>query len=161
MAQDDGLLELFHQGLEYTVDNSGLAKWIVNEVPRVLGDRPIDELLFGGRELAYLLELVSKGEVSRQGGQDVLAVLAEEGGDPDAVIEARGWGRVSDSSTLQPMIARLIEANPAQAQGYRDGEDGPPWGFFVGLVMEETNGAADPKVTQNLVREALTGGEEE
>jgi len=160
LAQDAGLLALFHQGLEYTVDNGGLAKWIVNEVPRVLGDRPIDELLFGGRELARLLELVSKGEVSGRAARDVLAVLAEEGGAPDAVIEARGWGRVSDASTLQPMIARLIEANPAQAEGYRDGKTGL-MGFFVGLVMNETNGAADPEVTQNLLREALLGGEEE
>jgi len=160
LAQDAGLLALFHQGLEYTVDNGGLAKWIVNEVPRVLGDRPIDELLFGGRELARLLELVSKGEVSGRAARDVLAVLAEEGGAPDAVIEARGWGRVSDASTLQPMIARLIEANPAQAEGYRDGKTGLR-GFFVGLVMNETNGAADPEVTQNLLREALLGGEEE
>ena len=160
LAQDAGLLELFHQGLEYTVDNNGLAKWIVNEVPRVLGDRPIDELLLGGRELARLLELVSKGEVSGRTARDVLAVLAKEGGNPDAVIEARGWVRVSDASTLQPLIARLIEANPAQAQGYRDGKTGLI-GFFVGLVMGETNGAADPEVTQNLVREALIGGEEE
>ena len=160
LAQDDGLFELFHDGLEYTVDNSGLAKWIVNEVPRVLGDRPIDELLLGGRELARLLELVSKGEVSGRAAREVLAVLAEEGGSPDAVIEARGWGRVSDASTLQPLIARLIEANPAQAQAYRGGKTGL-MGFFVGLVMGETNGAADPEVTQNLVREALVGGEEE
>ena len=90
----------------------------------------------------------------------MLVVLAEEGGDPDAVIEARGLGKVSDTSTLQPVIARLIEANPTQAQGYRDGKMGL-MGFFVGQVMKETNGAADPEVTQNLLREALMGADEE
>ena len=135
--------------------DAGLAKWIVNEVPRVLEDRPIDTLLFGGRELARLVELVSAGEVSGRAARDVLAVLAEEGGDPDAVIEARGLGRVSDASTLEPIVARLVEANPAQAQGFRDGKKGL-MGFFVGQVMKETNGAADPEITQNLLREALT-----
>ena len=156
LAQDAGLFELFHEGLEYTVDHSGLAKWIVNEVPRVLEGRPVDTLPFGGLELARLLELVSKGEVSGRAARDVLVVLAEEGGDPDTVIEARGWGRVSDASTLEPVIARLIEANPAQAQGYRDGKTGL-MGFFVGQVMKETDGAADPEVTQSLLREALVG----
>ncbi|MCH7855716.1 MAG: hypothetical protein IIB37_03105 [Gemmatimonadetes bacterium] len=156
LAQDAGLFQLFTEALEYTVDHSGLAKWIVNEVPRVLEDRPIDTLPFGGLELARLLELVSTGEVSGRTARDVLVVLAEEGGNPDAVIEARGWRRISDTSTLQPMIARLIEANPAQAQSYRDGKTGL-MGFFVGLVMKETDGAADPEVTQNLLREALTG----
>jgi glutaminyl-tRNA synthetase len=160
LAQDAGLAELFHDGSEYIVDDSGLAKWIVNEVPRVLADRPIDALPFGGREIARLVELVSKGEISGRAARDVLAVLAEEGGDPDAVIEARGLRKVSDTSTLQPVIARLIEANPAQAQDYRDGKTGL-MGFFVGEVMKETNGAADPEVTQDLVREALVGGREE
>ena len=160
LAQDAGLANLFHEGSEYIVDDSGLAKWIVNEVPRVLAGRPIDALPFGGAEIARLVELVSKGEISGRAARDVLVVLAEEGGDPDAVIEARGLGRVSDTSTLQPVIARLIEANPTQAQGYRDGKTGL-MGFFVGQVMKETNGAADPEVTQDLVLEALMGGSEE
>ena len=160
LAQDLGLFALFGEGSKHTADASGLAKWIVNEVPRVLEDRPVDALLFGGRELARLVELVSKGDVSGRAAKDVLHVLAEEGGDPDAVIEAKGLGRVSDTSTLQPMIAGLVEANPTQAQSYRDGKTGL-MGFFVGQVMKETNGAADPEVTQNLLREALMGPSEE
>ena len=156
LAQDVGLLALFEEGSKHTADESGLAKWTVNEVPRVLEDRPVDALLFGGRELARLVELVSKGEISGRAAKDVLAVLAEQGGDPEAVIESRGLGRVSDASTLEPMIARLVEANPTQAQSYRDGQTGL-MGFFVGQVMKETNGAADPEVTQSLLREALMG----
>ena len=56
LAQDRGLFELFREGSEHTADGAGLAKWIVNEVPRVLEDRPIDSLLFGGRDLARLVE---------------------------------------------------------------------------------------------------------
>lgn len=156
LAQDVGLLALFEEGSKHTADEAGLAKWIVNEVPRVLEDRPVDALLFGGRELARLVELVSKGEISGRAAKDVLAVLAEQGGDPEAVIESRGLGRVSDASTLEPMIARLVEANPTQAQSYREGQTGL-MGFFVGQVMKETNGAADPEVTQSLLREALMG----
>ena len=156
LAQDVGLFALFEAGSKHTADEAGLAKWIVNEVPRVLEDRPVDTLLFGGRELARLVELVSKGEISGRAAKDVLAVLAEQGGDPEAVIEARGLGRVSDVSTLEPMIARLVEAHPNQAQSYRDGKTGL-MGFFVGQVMKETNGAADPEVTQSLLREALMG----
>ena len=156
LAQDRGLFELFRDGSGHTTDRTGLAKWIVNEVPRVLEDRRIDSLPFGGRELARLLELVSGREVSGRAAREVLAVLAEEGGDPDTVIEARGLGRVSDTSTLKPMVERLVEANPTQAQGYRDGKKGL-MGFFVGQVMKETKGAADPEVTQNLLREALMG----
>ena len=119
LAQDDGLLELFHEGLEYTVDNSGLAKWIVNEVPPCpRGPGRSTSCFLGGRELARLLELVSEGEVSGRAARDVLAVLAEEGGSPDAVIEARGWGRVSDASTLQPLIARFDRSESGSGPGF-------------------------------------------
>jgi glutaminyl-tRNA synthetase len=155
LAQDAGLLKLFQGASAHHADVAGLAKWIVNEVPRLLENRSVDALHFGGRELARLVELVSRGDVSGRAAKDVLAVLAEEGGDPDSIIEARGLGRVSDASTLRPLVARLIEANPKQTQGYRDGKTGL-LGFFVGQVMKETNGAADPEVTQNLLREALS-----
>ena len=160
LAQDAGLLELFREGSKHSDDEAGLAKWIVNEVPRVLEDRPVADLLFGGRELARVVELVSNGRISRRAAREVLVVLAEEGGDPDAVIETRGLGQVSDVSALEPLVVRLVEANPNQAQGYRDGKTGL-MGFFVGQVMKETNGAADPEVTQNLLREALMGPGEE
>ena len=155
LAQDTGLLGLFREASEHNADEAALAKWIVNEVPRFLENRSVDTLPFGGRELARLVELVSTGAVSGRAAKDVLTVLAEEGGDPDSVIAARGLERVSDVSTLGPLVARLIEANPNQTRGYRDGKTGL-LGFFVGQVMKETNGAADPKVTQNLLREALS-----
>ena len=160
LAKNARLFDLFREGSDHAPDAAGLAKWIVNEVPRVVENRRMDELRFGGREIARLVELVSNGDVSGRAAREVLAVLAEDGGDPDAVIKARGLGRVSDASTLGPLVARLVEANPAQVQGYRDGKTGL-LGFFVGQVMKETNGAADPEVTQKLVREALmVGGEE-
>jgi glutaminyl-tRNA synthetase len=160
LAQDAGLYKVFGEGTDHTSDVADLAKWIVNEVPRVIEDQSMEALLFGGREVARLVELVSAGTVSGRAAKDVLAVLAAEGGDPDAVIETRGLGRVSDVSTLKPMVTRLIEANPAQAQGYRDGKTGL-MGFFVGQVMKETKGAADPEVTKGLLREALSGSGQE
>jgi len=61
---------------------------------------------------------------------------------------------VADASELDPVIERIIEANPAQAEQYRGGKEGLI-GFFVGQVMKETGGAADPRVVNDRVREKL------
>ncbi len=94
-------------------------------------------------------------------GLDVLTALLLAATIGYAVSLNRKLNHLRDNKgEMEAVIARLIEANPTQAQGYRDGKTGL-MGFFVGQVMKETNGAADPEVTQDLVREALMGGGEE
>ncbi len=62
---------------------------------------------------------------------------------------------VSDTSELEPLIDAILAANPAQVEAYRGGKDGL-LGFFVGQVMKETQGKADAKVVNELVREKLS-----
>ena len=61
---------------------------------------------------------------------------------------------VSDTGELDPVIESILAANPQQVETYRGGKEGV-LGFFVGQVMKETGGKADPKVVNRLVRERL------
>ena len=154
VTQDAELLTLFRTASEHTGDSVALAKWVVNEVPRVRAGRPVADLPFGGAELGRLVELVSSGAVSGRAAKEVLAVIATEGGDPDSVIEERGLAQVSDASALEPVVAGVVERNPDKVEAYRNGKTGL-LGFFVGQVMSETKGAADPALTQRLLRDTL------
>ena len=157
LAQDTDSLELFRDASDHTEDGKALANWVVNEVPRVREGRALAELPFGGAELGRLVNLVTQGAVSGRAGKDVLAVLASDGGDPAAVIAAKGLGQVSDASALRPLVAAVIEQNSDKVAAYRSGKTGL-LGFFVGQVLSATKGAADPELTQRMLREALDGG---
>jgi glutaminyl-tRNA synthetase len=157
LAQDAELLHLFRTASGHTDEHADLAKWIVNEVPRIREGRPVADLPFGGAELGRLVDLISSGAVSGRAAKDVLAVLATEGGDPAAVIEDLGLGQLSDASALEPLVAGVMERNPDKVEAYRGGKTGL-LGFFVGQVLSETKGAADPELTQSLLRDALDGG---
>ena len=77
-------------------------------------------------------------------------------GDPSFTAEAYlGDGLVADTLELEPIIDRILEANPGQVESYRGGKEGL-LGFFVGQVMRETQGKADPKVVNQLLREKLS-----
>ena len=77
-------------------------------------------------------------------------------GDPSFMAEAYlGDGLVADTSELEPIVDRILEANPGQVESYRGGKEGL-LGFFVGQVMRETQGKADPKVVNQLLREKLS-----
>jgi Asp-tRNA(Asn)/Glu-tRNA(Gln) amidotransferase B subunit len=61
---------------------------------------------------------------------------------------------VSDEAELEPVVERVLEASPGQVEAYRNGKEGL-LGFFVGQVMKETGGKANPRVVSELVREKL------
>ena len=79
-----------------------------------------------------------------------------ESGDPEFRAETYlAEAVVADTSELEPLVERILAANPGQVEAYRGGKEGL-LGFFVGQVMRETQGRADPKVVNQLVREKLS-----
>ena len=67
----------------------------------------------------------------------------------------RAESRVSDTAELEPLVERILAANPGQVAAYRGGKEGL-LGFFVGQAMKETGGKANPKVLNELIREKLS-----
>jgi glutaminyl-tRNA synthetase len=131
-----------------------LANWIINELPPVQGDRPLEALPFGPEEFAELVALVEEGTLSSSGGREVLGVLAREGGSPPDIVKARDLAQVSDPDTLEPVILRILEAHPRKVRAYIEGKKGLQ-GFFMGQIMRETRGKANPELAKRLLRKML------
>ena len=78
-------------------------------------------------------------------------------GKPSAeVISERGFEQVSDSSAIEAFVDAAIASNPAQVEAFRSGKEAL-FGFFVGQVMKASQGKANPKVVNDLLREKLKG----
>jgi aspartyl-tRNA(Asn)/glutamyl-tRNA(Gln) amidotransferase subunit B len=101
------------------------------------------------RELAKLVS--ARAEIPRAAFDEALSHVGDAGFSADPYLEQKV---VADASALDPIIERIIEANPGQAEQYRGGKQGL-LGFFVGQVMKETGGTADPRVVNERVREKL------
>jgi aspartyl-tRNA(Asn)/glutamyl-tRNA(Gln) amidotransferase subunit B len=102
-------------------------------------------------ENAAALAQIVQANVTREALDDAFARAATER------IEAAPYlaqTAVGDESELAPVIEAVLAANPDQVATYRDGKEGV-LGFFVGAVMRETQGRADPKVVNRLLREKL------
>jgi aspartyl-tRNA(Asn)/glutamyl-tRNA(Gln) amidotransferase subunit B len=100
-------------------------------------------------ELAKLVE--ARERIPRSALDEALALLAEPGFSATTYLAQEA---VSDTAELEPVIARVIEANPGQVEAFRGGKEGL-LGFFVGQVMKETGGKANARVVSELVRERL------
>jgi aspartyl-tRNA(Asn)/glutamyl-tRNA(Gln) amidotransferase subunit B len=102
-------------------------------------------------ELGKLID--ARSRIPRDRFTEALAKSGDPGFAADAYL---GDGLVADTSELEPIIDRILEANPGQVESYRGGKEGL-LGFFVGQVMRETQGKADPKVVNELLRAKLSG----
>jgi Asp-tRNA(Asn)/Glu-tRNA(Gln) amidotransferase B subunit len=102
-------------------------------------------------ENAGALAQVLRANVTREALDEAFATAAAERIDAATYLERTA---VSDASELEPVIDAILAANPGQVESYRSGKEGV-LGFFVGAVMRETQGKADPKVVNQLLRERL------
>ncbi|HXF98548.1 MAG TPA: Asp-tRNA(Asn)/Glu-tRNA(Gln) amidotransferase subunit GatB [Gaiellaceae bacterium] len=110
----------------------------------------VDPSAVPARELARLVE--ARERIPRAAFDEAIARLAEPGFSADPYLAQEA---VADAAALEPVVARVLAANPKQVEAYRNGKEGL-LGFFVGQVMRETQGKADPRVVNRLVREKLS-----
>jgi aspartyl-tRNA(Asn)/glutamyl-tRNA(Gln) amidotransferase subunit B len=109
-------------------------------------------------ELAAIVRAVEDGTISRANGKDVFEAHAETGEGAAAIIAARGYRQISDTSALDSAVAAVLAANPAAVVDYRAGKV-QAVGFLVGQVMKATRGQANAALVQAAVRDHLDRAE--
>jgi len=102
------------------------------------------------KELGKLIE--ARSRIPRDKFIEALAASGDAGFSAERYL---GDGLVADTAELEPIVERILAANPGQVEAYRGGKEGL-LGFFVGQVMKETQGKADPRVVNDLLREKLS-----
>ena len=105
-------------------------------------------------QAAELLTLTAEGTLSGTLAKQVFEIMLETGGDPAAIVEARGLRQTSDTGAIEKVIAEVMAANEDKVAEYRGGKD-KLFGFFVGQTMKAMAGKANPAVVNDLLRTAL------
>jgi aspartyl-tRNA(Asn)/glutamyl-tRNA(Gln) amidotransferase subunit B len=104
--------------------------------------------------LAELIGLVQKGTISGKMAKEVFAEMAVTGKAAASIVQERGLTQISDAGELEAIVARVVAANPGPAEEFRQGRE-KVLAFFVGQVMKETRGQANPQVVNELLRQHL------
>ncbi len=131
-----------------------VARWIINELPRELGERELSDVPMTPAALGSLVSAVESGAISGPAAKEVFAVLMEQGGDPTQIIAERGLAQVSDEGAIAALVDEVIAANPDKVEAYRAGKTNLA-GFFVGQVVRASQGKANPQVVQKVVADRL------
>jgi aspartyl-tRNA(Asn)/glutamyl-tRNA(Gln) amidotransferase subunit B len=133
-----------------------IANWMLTELLGALNadGKHISESPMVPATLSELIRLVEDGTISGKIGKEIFEESYKTGEAPGRIVERRGVRQISDEAVLWEIVDKVVTANPKQAAEYAGGKDGL-FGFFVGQVMKQTQGRANPVVTSDLLRKRL------
>ena len=131
-----------------------LANFIGTELLREVAAEDMARCPVAAEALGKLVGMVESGAISGKIAKTVFAEMLANGGDPEAIVKAKGLSQMSDQGELAAIVREIVAANPDQAQQFREGKE-KVLGFFVGQLMKKTGGKANPQLANDLFRQEL------
>ena len=130
------------------------ANWIMGDVARRLNASGASEIALPARTLAALIGRIADRTISNNAARQLFDVLWDEGGDVDALIEARGLRQLADGGELERIVDAVIAANAKSVAEFRAGKD-KAFNALVGQAMKASKGKADPGAVSALLKKKL------
>jgi aspartyl-tRNA(Asn)/glutamyl-tRNA(Gln) amidotransferase subunit B len=150
------LADYFEACLVHFDQPKPVANWIMGDLLGLLNARglAITRTPVSPENLAGLLKLLDKDLISGKIAKTAFEAMAETGKSAKTIVEEKGLVQVSDASAIDPIVDEVIAAHPDEVQRYQGGQK-KLMGFFVGQVMKQTRGKANPKVVNEILRRKL------
>ena len=130
--------------------------WITGELFALLNEKNIEitESPISSKNLSKLINLIKDGTISGKIAKSVFEIMRDGDKDPITIVEEKGLKQQSDPKELENLINKVITENPKNVEAYKSGKD-KLFGFFVGQVMKNSNGKANPKLVNEILKKKL------
>lgn len=137
-------------------DAKKVANWLMGDFFAMLKRKNLDiaNSPVSAENLGKLVDLICKDVISGKIAKDVFEIMAETSEDPEIIVEKRGLKQVTDTSAIEAVIDAVLAANPDNVASYRGGKTALI-GWFVGQVMKQSQGKANPGLVNKLLKEKL------
>lgn len=156
LTEEKHVARYFDDAVSSHNNPAAIANWITTELFGRLNKDGIEmsQCPVSPQSLAELVELIDSDVISGKIAKSVFDEMFASGASPKSIVELKGLKQISDPGVLRTLIAKIVAQNPAQAASYRGGKTNL-LGFFVGQVMKETGGKANPQMVNELLEKAL------
>jgi aspartyl-tRNA(Asn)/glutamyl-tRNA(Gln) amidotransferase subunit B len=136
-----------------------VSNWVMGDLLRELkrDEKEIDQCRVTPKHLAEMLQMIKKGTISGKIAKEVFEEMYQTGASPEDIVKEKGWTQILDEREIEKAIEKAMEAHPKQVEDYRKGKE-KLFGFFVGEVMKQTQGKANPKLVNELLKKKLKEG---
>ncbi|MCB9008941.1 MAG: Asp-tRNA(Asn)/Glu-tRNA(Gln) amidotransferase GatCAB subunit B, partial [Ardenticatenaceae bacterium] len=157
LSEERAVAEWFDTAVTSGTTPKTIANWMINELFRLMNEAKlsIDQIQVTPTALVELIGLVEKQTINNNTAKEVLAEMFASGTAPAKIVESKGLAQISDDAAIAAIIKQILNDNPEQLERYLAGQD-KLRGWFVGQVMRQTKGKANPALVNQLLNEALT-----
>ena len=156
IASSKSMADFFEAALKKTKNYSLLSNWLIGEISAYLNKKQIEihESKLSADNVAMLINRIDDQTISGKIGKSIFEEMCESGSSVDEIIESQGLKQISDDGAIEEIILTVINENPDQVAAYLAGKD-KLFGFFVGQVMKLTEGKANPKTVNTILKNKL------
>ena len=156
LVADKNFADYFEVVVKQDTDTKTAANWIMGDMAKSLNEAgvSINECQVSPSMLAEMLRLIGDGTISGKIAKTVFEEMFKSGKDASAVVEAKGLKQVSDEGALTEICQSIVSANPSQVEQFRAGKV-KVLGFFVGQVMKQTKGQANPQMVNQILKRLM------
>ena len=150
------LADYYEEVVRLSKEPKPASNWVMGDVLRFLNEekRDIRDCPIRPESLAEMIRLIQDGTISGKMAKEVSEAMYRTGRSPREIIAEKGLVQITDEDALRKTIAEIIGGNPAQVEQYRSGRE-KVFGFFVGQVMKATQGKANPRLINDLLKKML------
>jgi aspartyl-tRNA(Asn)/glutamyl-tRNA(Gln) amidotransferase subunit B len=158
LTSSRALADYFEEVARLSGNPKVASNWVMGDVLRFLNEekRDIGDCPILPGSLAEMILLIEEGAISGKMAKDIIEDMYKTGKVPKQIIEEKGLVQITDEEALRKAIGEVIAANPGQLEQYRGGKE-KLFGFFVGQVMKETKGKANPALVNEILKKMLAG----
>ena len=156
IVEQMGLALFFDKVLELGATPKIAVNFIMGEIAAYLKEEHIEisDTKLTPENLAELICLIEKKTISNNIGKQIIIDMMKDGTKASEIVEKRGLSQISDEGAIKEICQKVVDSNPDNVEKYKSGKT-QLLGFFVGQVMKETKGRANPKVVNDLMKEIL------
>ena len=156
IASSKSMADFFESAAKQTKNYTLLSNWLIGEVSAYLNKEliEINESKLNVDNVAMLINRIDDQTISGKIGKTIFEEMCINGTSPDEIIESQGLKQISDDGAIEEIIDTVIKDNSAQVEAYLGGKD-KLFGFFVGQVMQLTQGKANPAAVNAILKEKL------
>jgi aspartyl-tRNA(Asn)/glutamyl-tRNA(Gln) amidotransferase subunit B len=157
LSADKELADYYEEAMKnYNGDAKKMSNWIMVELLRFLNESstPVSKSPIQASEMANLLKFIDDGKISGKQAKEVILDMYDNKSSASDSIKKLGVEQISDTSALEAIAQKIVDDNPDQVEKYLSGKD-RVFGFFVGQVMKETKGQANPGMVAKILKEII------
>lgn len=148
--------DFFEETIALGADAKLASNWLMGEVSAYLNadQKELKDIKLTPSNLAGMIKLISDGTISSKIAKKVFKELADNGGEANEVVKAKGLVQISDEGALREIVTATLDANPQSIEDFKNGKD-RAIGFLVGQIMKATKGQANPPLVNKILNEEI------